>query len=173
MIEIKVDVNVRCPDLFAALARLDTCAREKKQETVRFIKPGQEPSPGVPLPILNDLVNRQPEPPVLNDLVNRQPELQPTIVPATATLTIPVETPATVGTVKVPVEVPVKLESETPTYTLAQVARAGADLLTAKPALQPKLIETLGKYGASTVVDLKPENLAAFADDIRKMGAKI
>ena len=166
---VEINVNVRFPDLLGILEQF-------KQN----------------LPTLNDLVNRQPEAPTLNDLVNRQPAVYPTPLPlqdslpyvnqATAPapvettvtkVSIPVETPATVGTVKVPVEVPVKLESGTPVYTLAQVARAGADLLTAKPALQPKLIETLGKYGAQTVVDLKAEHLAAFADDIRKMGARI
>jgi len=115
------------------------------------------------LPTLNDLVNRQPEPPVLNDLVNRQPEVTPTPEPSIA----PPGSPAYEATKDKP------LAETTPVFTLAQVARAGADLLTAKPALQPKLIETLGKYGAATVVDLKPEHLAAFADDIRKMGAKI
>lgn len=159
---VEINVNVRFPDLLGILEQF-------KQN----------------LPVLNDLVNRQPEAPTLNDLVNRQSVVYPTPLPPQdslpnvnqATAPAPVETPAT-ATLTPPWEANTDLtstppETQTPVYTLAQVARAGADLLTAKPALQPKLIETLGKYGAQTVVDLKAEHLAAFADDIRKMGAKI
>lgn len=165
---VEINVNVRFPDLLGILEQF-------KQN----------------LPTLNDLVNRRPEAPTLNDLVNRQPAVYPTPLPLQDSLPsvnqAPAPAPVLPTTVSsgpdvpkatlaptpepvAPVESP---KAETPTYTLAQVARAGADLLTAKPALQPKLIETLGKYGAQTVVDLKAEHLAAFADDIRKMGAKI
>ena len=69
-----------------------------------------------------------------------------------------------------PVEQP---KTEAPSFTLAQIARAGADLMTAKPALQEELIALLKKYGAATVAELKQENFGAFAAELRKMGAKI
>jgi len=55
----------------------------------------------------------------------------------------------------------------------AEVATAGAQLLSAQPALQAQLVALLGKYGAQTVQDVPEAQLGAFAADLRAMGARI
>jgi hypothetical protein len=53
------------------------------------------------------------------------------------------------------------------------VATAGAQLLSQQPGLQTQLVALLGKYGAQTVQDVPEEQLGAFADDLRGLGARI
>ena len=60
-----------------------------------------------------------------------------------------------------------------PTYTLAQIAQAGADLLARQPGLQPQLMELLQRFGAQTVAELPGEQLGAFAVELRKLGATV
>lgn len=60
-----------------------------------------------------------------------------------------------------------------PAYTLPQIATAGAQLMSKDPSLQQPLLELLGSYGCKTVSELKPDQLGAFAADLRKMGAQI
>lgn len=55
----------------------------------------------------------------------------------------------------------------------AEVATAGAQLLSQQPALQAQLVALLGKYGAQTVQDVPEAQLGAFAADLRAMGARI
>lgn len=57
--------------------------------------------------------------------------------------------------------------------TRAAVATAGAQLLSQQPGLQTQLVALLGKYGAQTVQDVPEEQLGAFADDLRGLGARI
>ena len=83
-----------------------------------------------------------------------------------------VQTPATPApTVTAPVtQAPV---ATTPSYTVAQVAKAGADLMASNPALQPALVELIHKYGAQTVQEIPQDKLGAFATELRQMGARI
>ena len=60
-----------------------------------------------------------------------------------------------------------------PTYTLAQISMAGAMLVQAQPAKRDELMALLQRYGTNAVANLKPEQLGAFATDLRGMGAKI
>lgn len=60
-----------------------------------------------------------------------------------------------------------------PGVTLEQICKAGADLLTASPGLMPQLTGLLQKYGAQSAQQLKPEQLGAFATELRGMGARI
>ena len=60
-----------------------------------------------------------------------------------------------------------------PSITLEQICKAGADLLTANPAMMPQLTGLLQKYGAQSAQQLKPEQLGAFATELRGMGARI
>lgn len=57
--------------------------------------------------------------------------------------------------------------------TRAAVATAGAQLLSQQPGLQTQLVALLGKYDAQTVQDVPEEQLGAFADDLRGLGARI
>ena len=60
-----------------------------------------------------------------------------------------------------------------PSYTVAQVAKAGADLMAANPDLQSALVELIHKYGAQTVQEIPQDKLGTFATELRQMGAKI
>lgn len=81
---------------------------------------------------------------------------------------------ATAATAPTPVVPPVAAPvASAPAYTLAQVAKAGAELLTGKPALIPQLQELLKKYGAQTAQELPLDRLGEFAAELRAMGARI
>lgn len=60
-----------------------------------------------------------------------------------------------------------------PTYTLEQVGRAGAELISADSGKLPQLRELLQKYGVPSVSELKPEQLGSFATELRALGAQI
>ena len=60
-----------------------------------------------------------------------------------------------------------------PTYTLEQVSRAGAELISADSGKLPQLGELLQKYGVPAVSELKPDQLGSFATELRALGAQI
>lgn len=76
----------------------------------------------------------------------------------------PVPTPAPVAAAPV---------SPAPPIQRADVARAGAALLSQNPALQPQLVALLGEFKAQTVQDIPEDQLGAFATRLRGMGARI
>ena len=87
--------------------------------------------------------------------------------PAAAPITpapAPVPTPAPVAAAPV---------SPAPPIQRADVARAGAALLSQNPALQPQLVALLGEFKAQTVQDIPEDQLGAFATRLRGMGARI
>ena len=58
-----------------------------------------------------------------------------------------------------------------PTYTLDQIAKAGASLVDAGK-MEP-LLALLGRYGVQAVTQLAPEQYGAFATELRALGAQI
>lgn len=100
----------------------------------------------------------------------------PPVIPYTAP-DMPVPDPNTVQptvTAPTPVVPPVAAPvASAPSFTLAQVAKAGAELLTSKPTRIPQLQELLKKYGASTAQELPLDRLGEFAAELRAMGARI
>ena len=85
---------------------------------------------------------------------------------------VPMPTAAPVAPVAAPVA-PVAPVAAPAGPTRAAVATAGAQLLSQQPGLQTQLVALLGKYGAQTVQDVPDEQLGAFADDLRGLGARI
>lgn len=63
--------------------------------------------------------------------------------------------------------------AQAPTFTQADIAKAGAELFTTRPDLQPQVMALLGQFGCQSVMDLKPEQFGAFATALRGLGAKI
>jgi len=57
------------------------------------------------------------------------------------------------------------------TYTLDQIAKAGASLVDAGKMEQ--LLSLLSKYGVQAVTQLAPEHYGAFATELRALGAQI
>lgn len=60
-----------------------------------------------------------------------------------------------------------------PTFTIQQIAKAGAELFTNRPELRPQVNALLTQYGIQSVTDLKPEHYGAFATALRGLGANI
>ena len=63
--------------------------------------------------------------------------------------------------------------AQAPTFTLEQVSKAGADLITAQPAKMQDLMALLQQYGVQTIQALPADKLGAFATALRGMGAQI
>lgn len=114
------------------------------------------------------------------------PAVETTAAPMPAPAPIPVSVPATSAPVSVPAtSTPVNTAnpapaaasvvplSQGPTYTLAQIAKAGADLISQNPGLMPQVNALLAQYGVQAVTDVKPEHYGAFATALRGLGAKI
>ena len=61
--------------------------------------------------------------------------------------------------------------SQAPQYTVDQIMAAGSALMDAGRGTE--LINLLHSFGVQAVMDLKPEQIGAFATALRNMGAKI
>lgn len=68
---------------------------------------------------------------------------------------------------------PVAPTAPAPSITLAQVSKAGADLISMNPAKMPELMGLLQQFGAPAITELKPEQIGAFATALRALGGKI
>lgn len=89
-------------------------------------------------------------------------------VPAPAPVA-PMPAPATTAQPNTPVAgVPL---AQPPKYTVDQIMAAGAQLMDAGKVND--LMNLLHSFGVQAVMDLKPEQLGAFATALRDMGAKI
>lgn len=60
---------------------------------------------------------------------------------------------------------------DTPVYTIDLLSRAGTALL--DKGKMGDLLNLLGKYNASSLMDLKPEQYAAFAQEMKAIGADL
>ena len=144
MLEITVTIN--CPDLVQAATLLGAALLSKVEQ----------------IPHDTDLNTLKPGTYV------QDPAPAPAPTPEAqkpVTVTVPVSVSGSSHAVTVPVSAPA--------YTLPQIATAGAQLMSKDPSLQQPLLELLGSYGCKTVSELKPDQLGAFAADLRKMGAQI
>lgn len=93
------------------------------------------------------------------------PQQAPTAAPAQQ----PMPAPATTAQPNTPVAgVPL---AQPPKYTVDQIMAAGAQLMDAGKVND--LMNLLHSFGVQAVMDLKPEQLGAFATALRDMGAKI
>ena len=146
MLEIKITIH--CPDLVTAAALL-----------VKQAVPSTAPIPASSSPPGAAIAPAQPTPraPVTPGPVPTTPSvaLAPPAAPAPTAPTVPAPT--------VPVTVP--------TYTLDQIAKAGAALVDAGKMEQ--LLALLGKYGVAAVTQLTPEQYGNFATELRALGAQI
>ena len=98
--------------------------------------------------------------PPLADVPKQQPAPAPAPAPAAPAPAAPAPAPAP--------SVPL---AQAPQYTTDQIMAAGATLMDAGKAKD--LIALLHSFGVQAVMDLKPEQLGAFATEMRKLGAKI
>ena len=172
MLEIKVTVEI--PDLLKAVQMFGVSVKDTTTDLRKDLAE-----------LLKDLQGKQIAPYTAPDMpVFTAPDPNPVTpvaaMPAeqqavAATTTAPVTTnPAPAITpAPTPVTPPTVAPTAAPAFTLAQVSRAGAELLTAQPSLQPKLVELIGRFGGQSVKDIPAERLGEFAAELRKMGANI
>lgn len=94
-------------------------------------------------------------------------------VPTAPVAPAPAAAPTTPPVAPAPAAVPTApaVPVTAPTYTLDQIAKAGASLVDAGKMEQ--LLGLLTKYGVQAVTQLNPDQYGAFATELRALGAQI
>lgn len=159
MMEMKIKIDV--PELVAAVEKLAAAIDKTalnitvpNEGTLNFNMPAGN-APAAPVPVQTASV---PTPaPVAAPAPAPAPAPTPAALPVTPMPTAAAPAPA------VPVTAP--------TYTLDQIAKAGANLVDAGKMEQ--LLALLTKYGVQAVTQLTPDQYGAFATELRALGAQI
>lgn len=144
---MEVNVKIEAPDLSAAILKLAE-AITPKAVTTRLEQPmiPTAPAPITPAPTTPAPVPGPTAAPV------------PTAGPSAATVP---------GNAHVPV-VPV---AAAPSYSMEQIATAGAALVDA--GKRDQLLELLARFGVQAVTQLQPAQFGVFAAELRALGAQI
>lgn len=156
MMEMKIKIEV--PDLAAAICKLAAAITPPDINTLTPDEPRGIPAAAPVAPVAAPAptapVNPTPAP------------AAPVAAPAVPTAPAPTEQPAA-PVAQAPAAVPVTA----PTYTLDQIARAGASLVDAGKMEQ--LLALLARYGVAAVTQLQPDQFGVFATELRALGAQI
>lgn len=152
MMEMKIKIEV--PDLAAAICKLAAAITPPDINTLTPDEPRGIPAAAPVAPVAAPApaapVNPTPAP----------------AAPVAPTAPVPTEQPAA-PVAQAPAAVPVTA----PTYTLDQIARAGASLVDAGKMEQ--LLALLARYGVAAVTQLQPDQFGVFATELRALGAQI
>lgn len=157
MMEMKIKIDA--PELVAAVEKLAAAIDRTalnitvpNEGTLNFNMPAGN-APAAPVPV--------------------QTAPMPTPAPVAAPAPAPMPTPAAPPVAPMPAAVaPTPAVPVTaPTYTLDQIAKAGANLVDAGKMEQ--LLALLTKYGVQAVTQLTPDQYGAFATELRALGAQI
>lgn len=150
MLEMKIKIEADA----AVLKAIDklTTALEKNAVNISVSQDTPAPVPPVTMPPAT-VVPTQPTP---------APGATPTPAPA------PVALAQTAAPTNPAPAVPV---TTAPTYTLDQIAKAGASLVDAGKMEQ--LLALLAKYGVQAVTQLQPDQYGVFATELRTLGAQL
>lgn len=149
MMEMKIKIDV--PELVAAVEKLAAAI----DKTALNITVPNEGTLNFNMPTGNAPVAPAP--------VQTAPTPAPAPAPAPAAPPVTPMPTAAAPTSAVPVTAP--------TYTLDQIAKAGANLVDAGKMEQ--LLALLTKYGVQAVTQLTPDQYGAFATELRALGAQI
>lgn len=156
MMEMKIKIEV--PDLAAAICKLAAAITPPDINTLTPDEPRGIPAAAPVAPVAAPApaapVNPTPSP------------VAPVAAPVAPTAPVPTEQPAA-PVAQAPAAVPVTA----PTYTLDQIARAGASLVDAGKMEQ--LLALLARYGVAAVTQLQPDQFGVFATELRALGAQI
>ena len=156
MMEMKIKIEV--PDLAAAICKLAAAITPPDINTLTPDEPRGSPAAAPVAPVAAPApaapVNPTPAP------------VAPVAAPVAPTAPVPTEQPAA-PVAQAPAAVPVTA----PTYTLDQIARAGASLVDAGKMEQ--LLALLARYGVAAVTQLQPDQFGVFATELRALGAQI
>ncbi len=173
MSNMAMTIKVEAPDLVAALMRLAAAVNPDPNILTPDEPRPQMPAPAPAAPIAPPAA---PQPPVAVPQGNVTPPvtapvppaapLAPTVPPAPAAAPVPPAAPPAPAPAAPAVPV-----TAAPTYTLDQIAKAGASLVDAG-RMEP-LLALLSRYGVQAVTQLAPEHYGAFATELRALGAQI
>lgn len=156
MLEIKITVS--CPDLVLAATALAKCLRPNNAVDTPA-------SPAVPAAPDTTATPAAPIAQPVAPAVPAAPIAQPVPVMPVAPTVPPVPASA-------PAAPPVPL-APAPQYSLDQIARAGADLVTREPAKAAAAQQLLASFGVQTVSELPKERFGEFVTALRGLGASI
>ena len=145
--DIRIQIN--CPDLVSAANILVEAWGHKTQQAAPVLPHPTVQAPAAPQPI-------------------KEPQTAPAAPQAAPVTPLTAQAPA-----PSPAAVPTAAPVAGPTYTIQDLAVAGANLVRENPAVHPQLMGLLGQFGVQAVTDLKPEQLGPFANAMRQMGAKL
>lgn len=165
MLEMKIKIEADA----AVLKAIDKLTTALEKNTVNISVPQDTPAPVAPVATP---VTHAPVPPVTlppATVVPTQPTPAPVATPTPAPAPAAPAAPAqTVAPTNPAPTVPV---TTAPTYTLDQIAKAGASLVDAGKMEQ--LLALLAKYGVQAVTQLQPDQYGVFATELRTLGAQL
>lgn len=154
MLEMKIKIEVAD----ALISAIDKLASALNITAL----PAQTPAPAAPA----------------NPTAAPAPVTAPASAPVQAASTSPIADPTPAqppvqmnAAMTAPTHAPVVPVTAAPTYTLDQIATAGAALVNAGKMEQ--LLALLGKYGIQAITQLKAEQFGPFVTELRGLGAQI
>lgn len=143
MSNFAIDININAPALVGALEHLCTALGKP-------VMPEAKPAGTAAKP----------------ELVQQPVQTTP-VTPALVQQPAPVQTAAP----QAPVQAAPAAAPTVKTYTMDEIAKAAGDFMT--PETIPQLQALLASFGVAGLPELPSDKLAAFAAELRKMGAKI
>mgnify|MGYP006986009713 CR=1 FL=1 len=150
MLEMKIKIEADA----AVLKAIDKLTTALEKSAVNISVPQDTPAPVLPVTT----------PPA--SVVPTQP------TPAPVATTTPAPAPAAPAQTAAPINpAPAVPVTTAPTYTLDQIAKAGASLVDAGKMEQ--LLALLAKYGVQAVTQLQPDQYGVFATELRTLGAQL
>lgn len=164
MLEMKIKIEADA----AVLKAIDKLTTALEKSAVNISVPQDTPVPVAPV---SAPVTPAPVPPVTTPpatVVPTQPTPAPVATPTPAPAPAPAAPAQTVAPTNPAPAVPV---TTAPTYTLDQIAKAGASLVDAGKMEQ--LLALLAKYGVQAVTQLQPDQYGVFATELRTLGAQL
>ena len=157
---IDIHVNVHCPDLVTAAGLLAKALGKPQAIPPKAPQEAPVPPQAAPMPP----ANQTPAP---------QPQAQPAAPVAPQTTSAAATTGNVVPMPQQQTPPPAQAPTAAPTYTIADLSLAGANLLRDNPALHPQLMGLLQQFGVKATTELQPDQLPAFANALRQLGAKL
>lgn len=164
MLEMKIKIEADA----AVLKAIDKLTTALEKNAVNISVPQDAPAPVAPVAAP---VTPAPVPPVTTppaSVVPTQPTPAPVATPTPTPAPAPVAPAQTAAPTNPAPAVPV---TTAPTYTLDQIAKAGASLVDAGKMEQ--LLALLAKYGVQAVTQLQPDQYGVFATELRTLGAQL
>lgn len=162
MLEMKIKIEADA----AVLKAIDKLTTALEKNAVNISVPQDTPAPVAPVAAP---VTHAPVPPVTMPPATVVPT-QPT--PAPVATPTPAPAPAAPAQTVAPTNpAPTVPVTTAPTYTLDQIAKAGASLVDAGKMEQ--LLALLAKYGVQAVTQLQPDQYGVFATELRTLGAQL